>query len=83
MTHNLIAREFVIPTAIATALAIMLSIGAVYLTDKHLVPASRRKLIIWPAPVELLSCQILTDGFRVFAFCYPGEPNTVPGRARA
>jgi hypothetical protein len=39
MTHKLIAREFVVPTVIATALAIMLSIGAVYLTDKHLVPA--------------------------------------------
>ena len=44
MTHNLIAREFVIPTAIATALAIMLSIGAVYLTDKHLVPASQAEV---------------------------------------
>ncbi len=41
MTHNLIAREFIVPTVIAIALAIMLSIGAVYLTDKHLVPAVR------------------------------------------
>ena len=41
MTHDLIAREFVIPTVIATALAITLSIGAVYLTDKHLFPAGQ------------------------------------------
>ena len=39
MTHNLIAREFVVPTAMATALAIMFSFGAVYLTDKHHFPA--------------------------------------------
>ena len=40
MTHKLIARDFVIPSGITVATAIMLWIGAEYLTDKHLVPAS-------------------------------------------
>jgi hypothetical protein len=38
MTCKIITFEFVVPTAVATALAIMLSIGAVYLTDKYLGP---------------------------------------------
>jgi hypothetical protein len=38
MTCKIIAFEFVVPTAMATALAIMLSIVAVYLTDKYLGP---------------------------------------------
>jgi hypothetical protein len=38
MTHKVITPEFVVPTALAIALGIMLSIGAVYLTDKHPVP---------------------------------------------
>jgi hypothetical protein len=41
MTHKLIAREFVIPSGIAVVTALMLWIGAEYLTDKHLVPASQ------------------------------------------
>jgi hypothetical protein len=38
MTHKVIAVEFVVPTALAIALGIMLSIGAVYLTDRYLGP---------------------------------------------
>jgi hypothetical protein len=36
MTCKIIAFEFVVPTAMATALAVTLSIVAVYLTDKYL-----------------------------------------------
>jgi hypothetical protein len=38
MTCKIIAFEFVVPTAMATALAVMLSIVAVYLADKYLGP---------------------------------------------
>jgi hypothetical protein len=38
MTHKVITLEFVVPTVLAIGLAIMLSVGAVYLTDKYLVP---------------------------------------------
>ncbi len=38
MTHKVITLEFVVPTVLAVALGIMLSIGAVYLTDKYLGP---------------------------------------------
>ncbi len=39
MTH--IALEFVVSTLLAIALVAVLSIGAVYLTDKHLVPTDQ------------------------------------------
>ncbi len=38
MTHRVITLEFVVPTMLAAALAIMASIGAIYLTDKYLGP---------------------------------------------
>jgi hypothetical protein len=38
MTSKVITLEFVVPTVLALALGIVLSIGAVYLTDKYLVP---------------------------------------------
>ena len=38
MTHRVITLEFVVPTVLAIALGIMLSVGAVYLTDKYLGP---------------------------------------------
>jgi hypothetical protein len=38
MTRKVITVEFVVPTALAIALGIMLSIGAVYLTDRYLGP---------------------------------------------
>ena len=38
MTCKIITFEFVVPTAMATALAVMLLIVAVYLTDKYLGP---------------------------------------------
>jgi len=36
MTHKVITLEFVVPTVLAIALGIMLSIGAVYLIDNYL-----------------------------------------------
>jgi hypothetical protein len=39
MTHKVITLKLVVPTVLALALGI--SIGAVYLTDKHLVPADQ------------------------------------------
>jgi hypothetical protein len=38
MTHKVITLEFVVPTVFAIALGIVLSIGAVYLTDEYLGP---------------------------------------------
>lgn len=38
MTGKVIALEFVVPTVLAIALGIVLSIGAVHVTDKYLVP---------------------------------------------
>jgi hypothetical protein len=38
MTGKVIALEFVFPTVLAIALGVVLSIGAVHLTDKYLVP---------------------------------------------
>ena len=39
MTHKVITLKLVVPTVLALTLG--LSIGAVYLTDKHLVPADQ------------------------------------------
>ena len=38
MTHKVIILEFVVPTVLAVALGIVLSIGAVYLIDNYLIP---------------------------------------------
>jgi hypothetical protein len=38
MTHKVITLEFVVPTVLAIALGILLSMGAVYLTDRYLGP---------------------------------------------
>ena len=38
MTRKVIALEFVFPTVLAIALGFLLSIGAVRLTDKYLLP---------------------------------------------
>jgi hypothetical protein len=38
MTRKVITLEFVVPTVLAIALAIMLSIGAVYLAEMYLGP---------------------------------------------
>jgi hypothetical protein len=59
--------EIVVPTVFAVALAIVLSIGAIYLTEISLGPISR----IAPSPAELLSCQTLTGGSRAFTCCFP------------
>jgi len=41
MTRKVFTVEFVVPTALAIALGIMLSIGAVYLTDRYLGPTEQ------------------------------------------
>jgi len=41
MTHKVITLEFVVPTALALALGIALSVGAVYLTDRYLFPVDQ------------------------------------------
>jgi hypothetical protein len=38
VTENVITLEFVVPTALAIALGIALSVGAVYLTDRYFFP---------------------------------------------
>jgi hypothetical protein len=40
-----ITLEFAVPTALAVALVIALSIGAVYLADKYLLPVNQLKRI--------------------------------------
>ena len=65
--------EFVVPTVFAVALAIVLSIGAIYLTEIFLGPIERVEAnhSVSPAAAELLTCQILTGDFRVFTCCFP------------
>lgn len=41
MTRRVITLEFVVPTALAVALGIVLSIGAVHFIDKYLLPADQ------------------------------------------
>jgi hypothetical protein len=41
MTHKLITFEFVVPTVFAAVLGIVLSIGAVYLTERYLGPVDQ------------------------------------------
>jgi hypothetical protein len=38
MSYRVITLEFVVPTVLAIALAIMLSVGAVFVTDIYLGP---------------------------------------------
>jgi hypothetical protein len=51
MTCKIFAFEFVVPTAMATALAVMLSIVAVYLTDKYLGPIEQAEARGLPSAV--------------------------------
>ncbi len=41
MTHKVITFEFVVPTVLAAVLAIVLSIGAFYLTNRYLGPVNQ------------------------------------------
>jgi hypothetical protein len=41
MTNKVITIEFILPTLLAIVLGIVLSIGAVYLMDKHLIPVDQ------------------------------------------
>ena len=45
MTRKVITVEFVVPTALAIALGIMLSVGAVYFSTDTLAPSSKQKPI--------------------------------------
>jgi hypothetical protein len=40
MTHKVITLEFIVPTVLAIVLGILLSMGAIYLTDHYLGPAA-------------------------------------------
>ena len=44
MTRKLIVLEYVVPTVLPIALAIVLSVGAVHLTDAYLGPAESTPL---------------------------------------
>ncbi len=52
MTHKGITFEFVVPTVLAIALGIVLSVGAVYLTNRYL------------GPIEQAEAYYATDGGR-------------------
>jgi hypothetical protein len=68
MTHKGITLEIVLPTVLAIALCIVLSIGAVYLTDQYLGPVDQVEANrSFAGSREMLSCQILS--FRAFACC--------------
>jgi hypothetical protein len=41
MTHKAITLKFVVPTALAIALGIMISIGPVHFTDKYAAPTDQ------------------------------------------
>ena len=41
MTHKMITFEFVVPTVFAAVLGMVLSIGAVYLTERYLGPVDQ------------------------------------------
>ncbi|MGA7804340.1 hypothetical protein [Bradyrhizobium sp.] len=41
MTRKVITLEFVVPTVIAIALGVLLSVGAVYVTDRYLGPVDQ------------------------------------------
>ena len=72
MTHKAITLKFVLPTALAIALGIMISIGVVRFTDKYAVPIDQADANYSVASAaELLRCQTLTCSFRAFAFCFP------------
>ena len=44
MTHKVITFEFVVPTVFAAVLGIVLSIGAVYLTNRYLGPVDQTEV---------------------------------------
>jgi hypothetical protein len=50
MTYKVIALEFVVPTLLAIALGIVLSIGAVYLMDNYLGPIDQAEAHHYVAP---------------------------------
>jgi hypothetical protein len=52
MTCKIFAFEFVIPAVMATTLAVMLSVAAVYLTDKYLGPIEQAEAHGWPSAAE-------------------------------
>ena len=65
MIHKAITLKFVVPTVLVLALGI--SIGAVYLPDKHLVPVDYSVA----GSGGIRTCQTLTGDFRAFTCCFP------------
>jgi hypothetical protein len=63
MIHKAITLKFVVPMVLVLALGI--SIGAIYLPDKHLVPVD------YSGSGGILACQTLTGDFRAFTYCFP------------
>jgi hypothetical protein len=55
MTSKVITLEFVVPTALAIILGILLSIGAVHLADNYLGPVIDRLIDSPPAQVHIAS----------------------------
>jgi hypothetical protein len=75
MTHKAITLKFVLPTALAIALGIMISIGVVRFTDKYAVPidhadanysvASSRGIAALPNPdVQLSRVRLLLSSMK-------------------
>jgi hypothetical protein len=55
--------EFVVPTMLAIVLGIVLSIGAVYLTDRYMGSTDQSRYTII-ATTDWPNCQALTGGLR-------------------
>ena len=70
MTHKVITFEFAAPTVLAAALGTVLSIGAIYLTNRYFGPVDQSEANhSVSGGSEWLSCQNLMGGFRAFTCC--------------
>ena len=70
MTHKVITLKLVVPTVLALTLGI--SIGAVHLTDKHLIPADQAEANHSVAGSGGITDLPNPDGdFRAFTCCFP------------
>jgi hypothetical protein len=61
MTHKLIVLEFIVPTVLAIAPAIVLSVGAVHLTDACLGPLDQAEAHRTIADGHLWGMTVLCD----------------------
>lgn len=71
MTQKSITLKFVVPTVLAIAFGIMISIGTTYLKVKDIPIDKAEAIAPSPAAVKLLSCQTMTGGFRALTCCFP------------